>query len=70
MISLITDDNLTFKKPDCKCGIVSKDAKTGIQNMKTRKSMKSRKQSDKKSSKNRKLHDGKTKGRKSRIHKK
>lgn len=64
MISLITDDNLTFKKPDCKCGIVSKDAKTGIQNMK------SKTQSDNKSRKNRKLHDGKTKGRKSRIHKK
>ena len=64
MISLITDDNLTFKKPDCKCGIVSKDAKTEIQNMK------SKTQSDKKSRKHRKLHDGKTKGRKSRIHKK
>ena len=59
MISLITDDNLTFKKPDCKCGIVSKDAKTEIQNIKTRKG---RKQSDRKSRKQRR--------RKSKIHKK
>ena len=60
MISLITDDNLTFKKPDCKCGIVSKDAKTEIQNIKPRKSMKSMK--------NRK--NWKQRGRKSKIHKK